>query len=64
MARAIDQPDGLGRYCEQVLRHLLVQDPQTRYIIFLRSDAAGARWREFANEIGRTSCRERVCLAV
>jgi glycosyltransferase involved in cell wall biosynthesis len=49
MARAIDQADGLGRYCEQVLRHLLVQDPQTRYIIFLGSDAAGDRWREFAN---------------
>jgi glycosyltransferase involved in cell wall biosynthesis len=49
MARAIDQADGLGRYCDQVLRQLLVQDPRTRYIIFLRSDATGERWREFAN---------------
>ena len=49
MARAIDQADGLGRYCEQVLRQLLILDPQTRYIIFLRTDATGGRWREFAN---------------
>ena len=49
MARAIDQADGLGHYCEQVLRQLLLLDPQTRYIIFLRSDAVGAAWREFAN---------------
>jgi glycosyltransferase involved in cell wall biosynthesis len=49
MARAIDQADGLGRYCEQVLRQLLTLDPQTRYVIFLRNDADGDRWREFAN---------------
>jgi glycosyltransferase involved in cell wall biosynthesis len=49
MARAIDQADGLGRYCEQVLLHLLEQDPLTRYIIFVPSDAAGERWRKFAN---------------
>lgn len=49
MARALDQTDGLGRYCEQVLRHLLILDPRSRYIIFLRSDGADDRWLEFAN---------------
>ena len=49
MARAVDQPDGLGRYCEQVLRHLLVLDPGTRYVIFLASDRTSAQWRTFEN---------------
>jgi glycosyltransferase involved in cell wall biosynthesis len=49
MARAVDQADGLGRYCEQVLRHLLVLDPQTRYVIFLASDRTRAQWRTFEN---------------
>jgi glycosyltransferase involved in cell wall biosynthesis len=49
MARAVDQPDGLGRYCEQVLRHLLALDPQTRYVIFLASDRTSAQWLTFQN---------------
>jgi glycosyltransferase involved in cell wall biosynthesis len=49
MARALDQPDGLGRYCEQVLRQLLVLDPQTRYVIFLGSTRTSAQWAEFQN---------------
>lgn len=49
MARAVDQADGLGRYCEQVLRQLLTLDPQTRYVIFVGSEAARAGWHEFAN---------------
>ena len=49
MARAADQADGLGRYCEQVLRQLLILDPGTRYIIFTQSDAAVDRWHEFDN---------------
>jgi hypothetical protein len=48
MARAIDQGDGLARYCEQVLRQLLTLDKRTRYVIFLHN-AAADRWREFAN---------------
>jgi glycosyltransferase involved in cell wall biosynthesis len=48
MARAIDQGDGLARYCEQVLRELLTLDKHTRYVIFLHN-AAADRWREFAN---------------
>lgn len=49
MARGIDQPDGLGRYCEQVLRQLLALDPQTRYVIFLGSGQSCDRWTEFGN---------------
>ena len=49
MARALDQPDGLGRYCEQVLRQLLALDPHSRYVIFLGSDSARERWHGFDN---------------
>jgi hypothetical protein len=49
MARAIDQPDGLGRYCEQVLRQLLLLDSRSRYLIFLGSDRTREQWREFEN---------------
>jgi len=49
MARAVDQPDGLGRYCEQVLRQLLLLDSRTRYIIFLGSERTREQWREFGN---------------
>ena len=49
MARAVDQSDGLGRYCEQVLRQLLVLDPRTRYVVFLGSEQTRARWDDFAN---------------
>jgi glycosyltransferase involved in cell wall biosynthesis len=49
MARALDQPDGLGRYCEQVLRQLLVLDPLTRYVIFLGSARTSGEWSEFQN---------------
>jgi len=49
MARAIDQPDGLGRYCEQVLQHLLLLDSRSRYCIFLGSERTRERWREFEN---------------
>jgi glycosyltransferase involved in cell wall biosynthesis len=49
MARALDQADGLGRYCEQVLRSLLTLDPQTRYVIFVGSAAASSGWHQFAN---------------
>jgi glycosyltransferase involved in cell wall biosynthesis len=49
MARALDQADGLGRYCEQVLRQLLVLDPQTRYVIFLWSESHASQWSQFQN---------------
>ncbi len=49
MGRALEQPDGLGRYCEQVLRQLLTLDPRTRYVIFLGDDGARGGWHEFPN---------------
>lgn len=49
MARGVDQPDGLGRYCQEVLRHLLRLDPHTHYVVFLSSDATAHRWNEFDN---------------
>ena len=49
MARSLDQPDGLGRYCEQVLQQLLALDRHSRYVIFLGPDQAPERWREYDN---------------
>jgi glycosyltransferase involved in cell wall biosynthesis len=49
MARAIDQPDGLGRYCDQVLRQLLALDPHSRYVIFTGTPHSPDRWQEFDN---------------
>ncbi len=49
MGRALEQPDGLGRYCEQVLRQLLILDPHTRYVVFLGDEGARDGWHEFAN---------------
>jgi glycosyltransferase involved in cell wall biosynthesis len=49
MGRALEQPDGLGRYCEQVLRQLLTLDRCTRYVIFLGEERARECWCEFPN---------------
>ena len=49
MARAVDQADGLGRYCEQVLRQLLLLDSRSRYVIFLGSERTREHWRQFEN---------------
>jgi len=49
MARAVDQPDGLGRYCEQLLRQLLTLDSRRRYVIFLGNESASALWRDYDN---------------
>jgi glycosyltransferase involved in cell wall biosynthesis len=49
MARALDQGDGLGLYCRQLLQHLLTLDTRTRYVIFLASERARGTFNEFAN---------------
>ena len=49
MARALDQGDGLGLYCRQLLQHLLTVDTRTRYVIFLASEQARGTFKEFAN---------------
>jgi len=38
MGRALDQLDGLGVYSVNLLRHMMAQDPMTRYVILLRSE--------------------------
>ena len=57
MARAVDQGDGLGLYCRQLLQHLLTLDTRTRYVIFLASEQARGTFSEFAN------AREQVILS-
>ncbi|MDB6087279.1 MAG: hypothetical protein JWN85_63 [Gammaproteobacteria bacterium] len=49
MARLLDQSDGLGVYAHHLLRQLLSQDPQTRYVIFLGSPHSSDLFREFDN---------------
>jgi len=49
MARAVDQGDGLGLYCRQLLQHLLTLDTRTRYVIFLASEQVRGTFVEFAN---------------
>jgi glycosyltransferase involved in cell wall biosynthesis len=49
MGRALGQPDGLGRYCEQVLLNLLTLDPRTRYVIFVADESVREGWDNFAN---------------
>ena len=49
MARALDQGDGLGLYCRQLLQHLLTLDTRTRYVIFLTGEQARGTFKEFAN---------------
>jgi glycosyltransferase involved in cell wall biosynthesis len=49
MARALDQGDGLGLYCRQLLQHLLTLDTRTHYVIFLASEQARGTFNEFAN---------------
>ncbi|MDB6015420.1 MAG: hypothetical protein JWL65_7670 [Gammaproteobacteria bacterium] len=49
MARALDQGDGLGLYCRQLLQHVLTLDTRTRYVIFLASEQPRGTFKEFAN---------------
>src|SRR5882757_5595266 len=49
MARALDQTDGLGLYCRQLIQHLLTLDTRSRYVIFLASGQARGAFSEFAN---------------
>jgi glycosyltransferase involved in cell wall biosynthesis len=57
MARALDQGDGLGLYCRQLIQHLLTLDTRSRYVIFLAGEQARGTFSEFAN------AREQVILS-
>ena len=50
MARVLDQlPDGLGLYCSNLLRAMLMLDGRSRYVIWLRSTEHRDLFRDFAN---------------
>ena len=50
MGRVLDQlPDGLGLYCSNLLRSMIMLDPGSRYVIWLRSAEHRDLFREFPN---------------
>jgi glycosyltransferase involved in cell wall biosynthesis len=50
MGRVLDQlPDGLGLYCSHLLRHMVMLDRRSRYVIWLRSAEHRDLFREFPN---------------
>ena len=49
MGRVLDQRDGLGFYCINLLRTMIGLDPETRYVIFLGSSKQAALFESFSN---------------
>jgi glycosyltransferase involved in cell wall biosynthesis len=49
MGRVLDQEGGLGVYARCLLPELLIQDPDTRYVIFLNSEKSLELVRKFPN---------------
>ena len=49
MGRVLDQRDGLGLYCINLLRHMIALDPGSRYVIFLRTPRHAALFHDHAN---------------
>jgi glycosyltransferase involved in cell wall biosynthesis len=49
MARLLDQQDGLGVYSRELLQHLFLLDPTTRYVVFLGSGRAESLFKGFEN---------------
>jgi glycosyltransferase involved in cell wall biosynthesis len=49
MGRVLDQRDGLGLYCINLLRHMVALDQSTRYILLLRTPEHAADFQEFTN---------------
>ncbi len=49
MGRMLDQQDGLGVYGFNLLRELLLLDPDTHYVIFLDTPKSQHLFREFGN---------------
>lgn len=49
MGRVLDQLDGLGVYSANLLRHMLVQDCTSRYVILLRSSKNASAFKDFPN---------------
>jgi glycosyltransferase involved in cell wall biosynthesis len=49
MGRVLDQPDGLGLYCRDLLRNMVASDPISRYLIFLATPKHLALFQGFDN---------------
>jgi glycosyltransferase involved in cell wall biosynthesis len=49
MGRPLDQDDGIGVYTSQLLHNMLTLDPQTRYVILLRTPKHAQLFDEFPN---------------
>jgi glycosyltransferase involved in cell wall biosynthesis len=49
MGRVLDQRDGLGLYCMQLLRNMIALDPGSRYVIFLATPKHIALFQDFKN---------------
>jgi glycosyltransferase involved in cell wall biosynthesis len=49
MGRVLDQRDGLGLYCINLLRHMIALDCGSRYVIFLRTPGHSTLFRDYAN---------------
>lgn len=49
MGRVLDQRDGLGIYCVNLLRHMIALDERSLYVIWLRTGEQRERFSDFAN---------------
>jgi glycosyltransferase involved in cell wall biosynthesis len=49
MGRVLDQHDGLGLYCINLLRNMIELDLATRYVVFLRTHTHSALFRNYPN---------------
>jgi glycosyltransferase involved in cell wall biosynthesis len=49
MGRVLDQRDGLGLYCINLLRHMIALDPGNRYVILLRTPLHGRLFQDYRN---------------
>jgi glycosyltransferase involved in cell wall biosynthesis len=49
MGRVLDQRDGLGLYCLNLLCNMIAQDPGTRYVVLLRAPTHRASFRDYPN---------------
>src|ERR1700756_5185292 len=49
MGRPLDQDDGIGVYTSELLRNMLTLDPNSRYVILLRTARHERLFDEFPN---------------
>ena len=49
MGRVLDQRDGLGLYCINLLTNMIALDPDSRYVVFLRTPAHRTLFQDYPN---------------